>query len=168
MKVILYTATSIDGFLAKKDGDSDWVSEVDTPIFEEKIKETGCIIIGNNTYKQFYQKIYPVKDVLNIVISSSDNPQFEDGVIFVKTPNEAIQKATDKGFNSVLIVGGGKTNGSFLDENLVDEIYIDIHLLILGNGIKVFDGFDGERKVELLDQQKLSNGQILLHYKIVK
>ena len=41
MKITLYAAISIDGFIAKKDGDSNWVSEIDTKLFYKKIAERG-------------------------------------------------------------------------------------------------------------------------------
>lgn len=64
-------ATSIDGYIAKKNGDSDWVSEVDAANFEQKIKEMGCIIVGRKTFDQYQGDLYPVPDVTNIVLSSN-------------------------------------------------------------------------------------------------
>ena len=46
-------AISVDGYVAKKDGDSDWVSPVDSVNFEQKIKETGCLIVGRRTFDQY-------------------------------------------------------------------------------------------------------------------
>lgn len=168
MKVILYMAISLDGFIAKTGGDSDWVSDVDTPIFEQKIKECGCIIVGHNTFKQFHGDLYPVKDVVNIVVSKSPELENEKGVFFVKSPEEAILLARSKKFEQVLLVGGGTINGSFLKEGLIDEIFVDVHPLVFGEGIKIFEGFEGDIKLELVDLKSLDKGQTLLHYKVIK
>lgn len=168
MKVILYMAISVDGFIAKVGGDSDWVSGVDIPIFEQKIKESECIVVGHNTFKQFYGDLYPVKGVINIVVSKSPDVKNEEGVFFVKSPQEAVGLARSKGFEQVLLVGGGTVNGSFMKEGLIDKIFVDIHPFVFGEGIKIFEGFEGDVKLELLESKNLGRGQILLHYKVIK
>lgn len=168
MKVILYMAISLDGFVAKTGGDSDWVSDVDTPIFEQKIKDCGCIIVGHNTFKQFYGELYPVKGVMNIVVTKYSEVKNEEGVFFVKSPKEAASLAKSKNFEQVLLVGGGHINGSFMKEGLIDEIFVDVHPLVFGDGIKIFEGYEGDVKLELLESKNLDKGQILLHYKVIK
>ncbi len=166
MKVILYMAISADGFIATKSGNSDWVSDIDIPIFEKKIKDIGCIVLGGNTYRQFKGQIYPVKDVLNIIVSSEPNDDAD--VIFVKSPEEAIKVAESNKFKELLLVGGGTLNGSFLKSGLIDEFFVDMHPLILGDGIKLFEGYDGNLNLEKIDFEDLDKGQILLHYKVIK
>jgi dihydrofolate reductase len=160
-------AVTADGFIAKTNGDSDWVSDVDTPIFEKKIKDIGCIVVGGNTYRQFKGQVYPAKNALNIVVSNVLESK-EDGVFFVKSPREAIELVRLKNFDRVLLVGGGHVNGSFLKEGLVDEVFVDVHPLVLGKGIKIFEGFEGVVKLDLLEFKNLDKGQILLRYKVIK
>lgn len=168
MKVILYMAISMDGFVAKTGGDSDWVSDVDTPIFEQKIKECGCIIVGHNTFKQFYGDLYPIKGVVNIVVSKSSEVKNKGEVFFVKSPQEAVSLAKTKNFKQILLIGGGHINGSFLKDGLINEIIADVHPLVFGKGIKLFEGFGGDVKLELVDSKSLDKGQTLLHYKVIK
>lgn len=168
MKVILYMATSIDGFVATKDGDSEWVSEVDIPIFDGKIKKAGCIILGRKTFDQFRGQFFPKKDALNIVLTTKEVLNAEENVRFANTPSGALKIAQENGFDEVLLIGGGTTNGSFLKENLIDELFLDIHLLSFGEGIKIFEGVNKTVNLRLLDSEKLENGQMLLHYEVLK
>ena len=168
MKVILYMATSLDGFIAKNGGDSNWTSDVDSKIFEQKIKEFGCIVVGHNTFKQFHGELYPVKGLTNIVVSKSSDGEKEEGVFFVKSPKEAIALAKSKDFEQIFLIGGGHVNGSFMREGLIDEIFVDVHPLVFGEGIKLFEGFGGDINLELLESKDLDKGQILLHYKVLK
>jgi dihydrofolate reductase len=161
-------ATSIDSFIAKTDGDSEWVSEIDIPIFDKNIKEFGCIAMGGNTFRQFRGKYFPKKEALNIVITTKDLGTPEDGVVFAKSPSEALKIAEERGFERLLLIGGGIINGSFLKENLIDEIYLDVHPFVLGKGIKLFENFENRVNVEMISEEKLDNNQILLHYKIMK
>lgn len=162
-------AISIDGFIAKRDGDSDWVSPVDSANFEQKIKEKGCIIVGRRTFNQYQGELYPVKDVTNIVLTSDPSPKAEiDNVIYAQSPSDAIKLAQTKGHDKALLIGGGTTNGLFLMEGLVDEVFLSVHPLILGNGIKLFDGIETDIKLKFLDQKELGEGLTQLHYQVVK
>ncbi len=169
MKTILYIATSIDGFVAKKDGDSDWVSEADTVNFERKIKEIGCVVVGRRTFDQYRGEIYPVIGVDNIVLTSKSSlGADEENVVYVKSSSEAIRVAEVRGHHRVLIVGGGTTNGLFLKEGLIDEIFLSVHPLILGSGIKLFEGVEADIKLELIDHKKYEGGLVQLHYQVIK
>jgi len=169
MKVILYSAISIDGFIATNDGNSDWVSEADLPSFKAEIQKAGCIVIGRRTFQQFTGQIYPVKNVLNIVMTRSQEKQQDyDNVIFTSnTPRQVIDIAKSKGYKSVLLVGGGHLNGSFLKEGLIDEIIVDIHPLILGEGIKIFEGVEGFHNFKKISLQALDQSLLLVKYKLL-
>ena len=170
MKVTLYMAISADGFIAKKDGDSDWVSPVDTANFEKAIKEHGCIIVGRKTFDQYQGDIYPIDGVTNIVVTSdkalkSDKPN----VYFVAgSVKEIIESIKQKGHDKALLIGGGTTNASFLNANAIDDMILSVHPLILGNGIKLFESEEVDIKLELVSETKLEEGLIQERYKLLK
>lgn len=162
-------AISIDGFVAKKDGDSDWVSPVDSANFEQKIKEKGCIIVGRRTFDQYQGDLYPVKNVTNIVLTSDSSLKSEkDNVVYTQSPKEAVKAVQEKGHDNALLIGGGTTNGLFLKEGLIDEVFLSVHPLILGSGIKLFESVETDIKLKFLDQKELGEGLIQLHYQVVK
>jgi len=159
-------AISIDGYVAKKDGDSDWVSEIDTKNFEREIKEKGCIILGRRTFKQYEGELYPVKDVTNIVLTTNSSIENSyPNVIYVNSPKEAIETATNKGHDEALLIGGGTTNGLFFKEGLIDEVILSVHPLILGDGIKLFEDVEKFLELQLLNTEEIGNGIIQLVYK---
>jgi len=167
MKVILYMAISIDGYIAKKDGDSDWVSEIDSKIFEKKIEEAGCIVVGRKTFDQFYDDLYPVEGLTNIVLTNDATRQDKnENVIFIPSPKEALQIAEQKGHNKVLLIGGGHVNGAFIQDNLIDEVFLSVHPLILGEGIKIFENFRKQVDLEFIGSKEMEEGLFQLHYKI--
>lgn len=169
MKVVLYMAMTLDGFVAKKDGDSDWVSPVDSKIFEQKIHEAGCIILGRKTFEQYQGELYPVAGVLNIILTTNKRIKFnQPNVIYVLTPLEATKLAQEKGYDNALLIGGGTTNGLFLKENLIDEIFLTIYPLIFGNGIKLFANIEKETYLKLVSQKDIGEGLNQLHYRILK
>lgn len=168
MRVTLYMAISADGFIAKQDGDSDWVSEVDFSNFQQKIKEAGCIIVGNRTFEQYREDLYPINDVTNIVLTSNSSLVSHDNVVYSNSPQQALDKASEREYNQVLLIGGGITNGLFLKENLIDEIFLSVHPLVLGEGIKLFENTKNDLTLELLDNKELGEGLVLLYYRVTK
>ena len=103
MKLTLYNAVSIDGFIAKLDGDSDWVSESDAEIFESTCQKAGCIVMGKTTFEQFKGSLYPMKGVQNIVMSASSNHALTGGVEFANSPRAALEIAeTEKDYTKKL------------------------------------------------------------------
>jgi dihydrofolate reductase len=69
--------------------------------------------------------------------------------------------------NEVVIGGGSTLNAGFLEEHLIDEIYLDVEPLIFGKGIELFKDTDTETKLELLETASVSRNVIRLHYRVV-
>ncbi len=167
MKVILHLAISADGFIAKTNGDSDWVAPADEILFTNRIQEAGCIVVGKKTFEQYQGAIYPVEGVFNIVLTRNQDATFR-GATVATSAQEAIKRATNEGCSGVLIAGGGHTSAAFLEANLIDEIYFSVYPLIFGEGIKPFEGQPFNKKLELLGTKNLGDGLTELHYKVVK
>jgi len=167
MKVILYMAISIDGFIAKKDENTKWVCDTDWGIFSKMVKDIGCIVMGRRTF-EVSGKDFPYDCELNIVATSKKSLKSESkNVIFTnKKPAGIIKLAKDKGFDKVLIIGGGKTNAAFLKDDLIDEIYLSVHPKILGTGIKIFEGGEIDVDLTLLGIKQLKQDLVQLRYKI--
>ena len=158
-------SVSVEGLIAKSDGDSDWVSKIDCDLFERRYKEIGCVVVGRRTFEQFQGSLYPMKGVLNIVLTSQKDMVSEsDDVYFVNSVKEGIELAKEKGYNRLLIAGGGRTNAAFLKADLIDEVYLSVHPLSLGKGIGLFEGSQAEYSFNLLDTRPLGEGLVELHY----
>ena len=173
MKVILFMSLSANGYIARKNGEEDFLSHVH---WEESVKlaeRIGCFIVGRKTYdivRRLYGKDsnFDTINAKRIVIYNKSSPKPAKGYIFVKSPEEAIKKARELGFKQVLLNGGGTLNGSFMKKGLVDEIIFDIEPFAIGRGIAVFKPDNFERKLRLIKTAKLRNGILQLHYKVLK
>ena len=162
---------SANGYIAKADGDSEWTSEEDLKGFYEWSKSAGNIIMGKNTYLAALKSGYfPFPDALNIVVSHQqiENKWGDKVLIIDKSPRKIIEMLEQKGFTIAFLAGGGQLNTSFVKENLIDEIYLDVEPLIIGQGIKIFAEADFELELELLETKKLNPNTVQLHYKVIK
>ena len=172
MKVIQYLATSINGHVTVGDGGTDWVTSQTIEDFDKLNKECGVVVMGKTTYATFGSD-FPQKDCLNIVMTTDKellNKQIDGALFTDKGPKEVIKIGEVKGFSKLFLVGGTKTNTSFLQDNLIDEVWINIHPLIIGHGKYLFDELQdiSIKELELLELEKQENNQVLLKYKVKK
>lgn len=170
MKIILYMATTVNGFIAKEDGNTDFVSDVEWKSFHGITAQTRNIIIGRKTYEIMkkgneFSKLDSVKVVVvsGKIIKTDDENHF-----IVVSPEEAIEFLEKDGFREALIVGGGILNASFMEKNLIDEIYLDIEPIVFGKGIRLFEKSNLEKNLELLGVKKISQNELQLHYRVIK
>ena len=160
--------TAIDGFIAKIDGDSDWVSPIDAENFEKTMMEYGCIIVGRKTFEQFQGDLYPVKGILNVVVTSDENMTSDDPeVIYASQSTEKVVRIIEeKGHDKALLIGGGTTNSIFAKAGLISEIILSIHPLAFGQGIHLFEGPDINMKLTLDSSEVLEDGVIRARYSV--
>ena len=171
MRTIIYMGVSANGYIAKENGNSEFTSDEDLKGFYDQSKSAGNIILGKNTYIEAVKYGYfPFPDALNIIVSHQDiHNEWGDNVLVTdKSPKDILRMLEAKDFKTAFVAGGGQLNSSFLKENLVDEIYLDVEPLIFGKGIRVFAESDFEYDLDLMEVNKLNADTVQLHYKILK
>lgn len=169
MKVVLYMAVSIDGYIAREDDSTDWVSDKEWESFKNILKEAGNAIVGRRNYAIIEkEETFPFEELFIVGVSSKEIKPEKENVAWVKSPREALNLLEEKGFQTAVVSGGGKLNSSFLKEGLIDEIFLDVEPIVLGKGVQLFYPSDLEANLELLEVKKISDQEIQLHYKIIK
>jgi len=168
MKVVIYMAISSDGFIAKEDGSTDFVSDAEWINYSKFVNDAGNIIIGRKTYEimKKNKEFDKFGDIFVVVVSSQDIKTTEKNYLFVKSSKEALEFLEKKNFNVAVVSGGGKLNTSFIKEDLVNEIILDVEPEILGKGIKLFDNI--EPKLKLINKKKFGNNEFQCRYKVLK
>jgi len=172
MKVILYIASTINGMAAQSDGNSDWVSAEDTASFNSKCREIGCVIMGRHTFDIFNDlptNDWPNAGGVHIILTSKPHlPSSHPSILLSSSPRAALDRAESIGKTSVVVSGGSQTFGSFMKENLVDEIFLDMEPLAFGEGMPLFAAGPFEHRLELLSTKLLSPHTLHLHYQVKK
>ncbi|MTI21837.1 dihydrofolate reductase [Fulvivirga sp. RKSG066] len=169
-KLISYMAMSIDGKIARLDGDVKWLDKIPNPDktdygYGDFYKSIDTTLMGRTTYehvKSFGFDYY--KDTRNYVFSSkkSENQKYlhfisEDAVDFTK------KLKTQEGKN-IWLIGGGKLNASMLKAGLIDELMLFVMPIVLGEGIAAFEGLDLMHDAKLIDTKNYNNSVTYLHY----
>lgn len=168
-KIILYIATSLDGFIARKDGSVDWLSPYENGQedygYKDFLKKVEIVIMGNTTYKQvltFGEFPYKGKDCY--VLTRNKEKRIDANVTFVsKNAKDFISQLSDN--KNIWLVGGASIIDEFLKFDLIDEFIITIIPILLGEGIPLFKGRSNEKNLELIDVKTFDPGLMQLYYK---
>lgn len=168
MKVVLYMAISANGMIATSDDVTSWISIEEWDSYSAMVRQAGCLIVGRRTYHILTKQpeFAEFKDVRLVAVSHDKFPLVSSSHRIAHSPKEALGLLKD--FDEIVVAGGGILNASFLEENLVDELYLDIEPIILGEGIPVFTDRAFEQKLQLLGHKQISDNEIQLHYRVLK
>ncbi|OZM57572.1 hypothetical protein CIB95_04160 [Lottiidibacillus patelloidae] len=172
-KLVLFIATSLDGYIARNDDSLDWLYKIEGEgdngyfTFYENI---DTVIMGRKTYdwilKQELEE-FPYKNKECYVFSRTPQENNANVTFSNAEPKELIKRLkTEKGKN-IWLVGGGELLHAFLNEQLVDELIITVAPTIIGEGIPLFKEGVCESEFTLLGMKQY-NQFAELHYKLKK
>src|SRR3990172_7004625 len=158
--VILYIATSLDGYIAKKDGSIDWLTMVevgDTDYgYADFYQSVDALVMGSRTYEQalgFGDWPYPGKQ--SYVFTTRNLTSERKDVIFTSAkPDTGIREMEAQGFTRIWLVGGAELTAVFLRLRLVEEDRISVVSASLGGGIPLFLPPLTEEKLKLVELQQ--------------
>ncbi|ASZ07051.1 MULTISPECIES: dihydrofolate reductase family protein [Enterococcus] len=169
-KIVFYGAISLDGYLATKEDDLQWL--FDTPAGEETTYEAfyetiDTTIMGRKTYEEAKKSLgtellYPEKK--NYVFSRNRSLILPDATVINDDPASFVENLRQESGSDIWIVGGGSLLKPLLEKQLIDEWWIQITPVLLGEGIRLFEPGDYEERLEYVGAQQF--GQFLeLHYR---
>ena len=168
MKTTLFLSVSIDGLIADKDG---------IPHFPDGAWEDWCslvngadnVIAGRSSFEQL--KNDEMASVLNpsnkIVLSSRDIDLGDSGWQHAKSPSEALEILKHAEVDEAIIGGGRAVAYSFMREQLIDNIVIDLQPVAFGVGTPVFGDSLSLTRLKLLDSRALNENALRLRYQVI-
>ena len=169
MKVILYMATTANGYIAKLSHDTPW-SDAEFTSYSDKVKEVGNLIIGKTTYDLMLEEnaFADLDEPFVAALTSSNQSPAREKTAFVKNFKDALKVLEKQGFQTALVGGGGQADSSALESGLIEEIFIDVEPLIFGRGISLFTPSNFDLKLKLIDTKKVGESGIQLHYQVIQ
>lgn len=143
-KVILYIATSMDGFIADKDGGIDWLPTAedadDICGYKALMKRVSIIIMGSKSYKQILGfGDWAWKDKHTYVFSSKPHKTEYSNIEFIRSDPKTFMDDLNvkKPNQDIWLLGGAELIKSFAVEKLIDECIITLIPKYLNDGIKL-------------------------------
>ena len=167
MRCIAIAAVTIDGKIALDAGHfSDWTSPEDKDFLHKMLDESDVIVVGNNTYKTAIEPL--AKRNCIVLTSSVATTERKNDKLLLWNPAGISYSSVlqNTAIETVAILGGTQTYTYFLENDLLDELYITIEPIIFGRGLNLFESTkDVLAKFRLESTERLNEkGSLLLHF----
>lgn len=175
----VFIATSLDGFIARTNGDLDWLDNASAKIpkgedcgYQDFMKSIDVLIMGRNTYEKVLSfGAWPYEDKPVIVLSKNKIEIPFNLTTTVtsssETPKDLCNRLSSKKFQR-LYIDGGITIQRFLAQGLIDNITITTIPIILGEGIPLFNGPNKDISLEHVKTKVFDFGFVQTTYKTIK
>lgn len=171
-KVIFQLANSLDNYIARKDGAIDWILRSDDTdsAMTEFWKTIDTVVIGRGTYEPVIKSGAPFPTfpgVKNYVLSRTLKKNSDNNVTIINEDAvEFIYKLKVEEGISIFVMGGGLLAKPLFEANLIDEVGVNIHPILLGSGIPLFHIMNRQINLELIHCKTFKNGCVAISYRV--
>ena len=179
---------SLDGFAAGANGEMNWI-HVDEEIFDyvaERIAKTNTALYGRRTF-QMMEGYWPTagdqpdaskhdkehsawyKTVHKVVLSNTLNAaDFTNTTVIGNDYPAAVRKLKQETTGDILVFGSPRATHSLLAEKLIDECWLFVNPVLLGNGVPVFKDIKDRLSLKLLQTHVFNSGVVCLGHEVVR
>ena len=174
-KNIVFIAKSLDGFIAGKNGELDWLHSIPNPEnndmgYNALMEEIDAIVMGRTTYETVlgFGGEWPyIKQVFVLSNTLTEVPEnLSKKVSLLKgSPQEILNAIHQKNF-FILYIDGGRTVQDFLKEDLIDELRITTIPILLGGGFPLFGDLPKPVELDHIKSIVFLDQIVQDHYKI--
>jgi dihydrofolate reductase len=155
-KIVLGLGISLDGYIARPDGTLDFLFMPKDYSMAPFFATVDTALMGRKT----------LDAMATYVFSRSLPAGKRDGVIFThQSPTPLVRQLRKSKGKNIWLMGGGELARDFLKADLVDELYIGMVQVLIGEGIPLFPPGFPQRESSLVENKTYSKGLIALKYK---
>jgi len=173
MTASVFVGTSVDGFIARPDGDLDWLPEGggEPHGYDEFIASVDAIVIGRNTFEKVLTfEAWPYGEKRVVVLSSRpvDLSAAVGGVVeqMAGAPADIVSRLAASGAHH-LYVDGGTTVQRFLSAGLIQRLVITRVPVLIGEGIPLFGALPRDIRLHHVMTRHYPSGLVQSEYRIV-
>ncbi|MFZ4630325.1 MAG: dihydrofolate reductase family protein [Bacteroidia bacterium] len=172
-RVTLFIATTLDGKIARRNGELDWLMNRPNPNqldfgYHEFLSTVGAIVLGKTTYKEIlgFGIEWPYTRIPAYVATT--DPKFQaktpDTYTFTTDLTEFVTDLRQKIKKDIWLMGGGQLISTFLKNDLLDRMILTLIPTTIGEGISLFQEINKETKWALTHVERFETGVINLTY----
>jgi dihydrofolate reductase len=170
-KVIVYIATSVDGYIAKPNDDLSFLSivqqEGEDYGYSKFVNSVDTVILGRKTYDWVLTQVpkFPHADKTSFIITRTARPSIGKTNFYTGKLKDLIANLKTEHGKNIFVDGGAEIVNELLKENLIDEFIISVIPILVGNGTKLFKDGRPELKLELVSTKQFEKGLTQVHYR---
>jgi dihydrofolate reductase len=170
-KVIVHIAASADGYIARPDGDIDWLTSRPAPKgfygMNAFMRTVDTTLLGRKTYELSLRLGAPFDGKhRTIVFSRQERPT--DAPAGVEFVSEAIgpflSRLREQPGKDIWLMGGGELIASFLDADAIDDFVVSVVPTFIGDGIPLIARRHRHVLLDLRAVERFDDGLVQLHY----
>jgi dihydrofolate reductase len=176
MKVSVFIASSLDGYIARPDGDVAWLHEGepladgDDAGYGAFVETIDVLVMGRETFTKVLEFDWPYGEKQVVVLSRSVSEvpgHLRDRVRIERAgPQALVEKLAAEGYRHMYL-DGGRVIQSFLREGLVDEMTVTTIPVLLGAGRPLFGELARDVRLRLLECRWWENGLVQTKYEVL-
>ncbi|GAB4146818.1 MAG: dihydrofolate reductase family protein [Bacteroidia bacterium] len=169
-QLILYIATSLDGYIAQPGDDLSFLNSVQREGedygYTEFTSGVDTVIMGRKTFDWVYKAIaalpHPEKDTY--VITHTERPAMGKTVFYTGDVVQLVQRLKNETGKNIYCDGGAEIVNVLLKHQLIDELIISVIPVMLGGGKKLFTDAYPLQQLKLISAKSFDSGLVQLHY----
>ena len=172
-KIIVHIATSADGYIARPDGDLEWLTTRPAPKgfygMNAFMKSIDTMLLGRKTYDVSLRMGAKFDSKSRTFVFSRHVPPADvpAGVEFVSGAiGQFVTRLRDQPGKDIWLMGGGELIASFLDEQEIDEFVISVVPVFIGDGIPLIARRHRQVSLDLHSVERFDDGLVQLHYRL--
>lgn len=185
-KVVLYMHCSVDGFVGGPNGEMDWI-HVDDEIFEyagDQTDRSDTALYGRKTWEMMdaywptaadqpnagkhdiqHSKWY--NQVPKVIISKTlKGKNLKNVTIVADNIKEEIEKIKRMPGGDIVIFGSPSAVHALMEQNLIDDYWLFINPVLIGQGIPIFRNIQQRTRLQLKKAHPFTSGVVCLHYEL--
>jgi dihydrofolate reductase len=173
-KLILYVATSLDGYIAQPNDDLSFLSIVEQEGqdygYADFVKTVDTVIVGRKTYDKVIAMGFgfPHADKDAYIITRTPKKSSGSVHFYTEDLKLLVEKLKSENGKNIYCDGGAEIVNELLKADLIDEFIISVIPILVGNGTKLFNDGRPEMKLELVSVKSFDKGLIQMHYKRIE
>ena len=172
-KVIVHIAASADGYIARADGDIEWLTSRPAPKgfygMNAFMKTIDTLVMGRLTYEAGLRLggAFDPKRPTLVFSRGSPPDDVPAGVEFVNGAiGPFVERLRERPGKDIWLMGGGDLIASFLDAQAIDEFVVSVVPVFIGDGIPLIARRPRHVPLELQSTERFDDGLVQLHYRV--
>lgn len=167
-KIIVNLTISLDGFIEGLAGEYDWCLTDQDYGMTHFLAQVDCLFLGRKSYELLTSTENPFADK-HMYVFSRTLTTVPQGVTCISEDWEAeVRFLKDQPGKDIWFFGGANLFAQFLKAQLIDELFLSIHPLLLGGGKPLFPDSSERTHFELVQVQSYDTGLVQVRYQFKK